>query len=53
LRRRVPHRGHAVAYAASCVLAKFPEAVGCLKFHYGRMRRLPARIIEHKSKAPA
>jgi GT2 family glycosyltransferase len=50
LRRTVPHRGHALAYAASCVLSKFPQVVGLAKFYLGRARGVPARIIEYKSK---
>jgi GT2 family glycosyltransferase len=49
LRRRVPHRGHAFAYAASCVLAKFPQAVGVMKFYLGRARGIRPRIIEYKT----
>lgn len=48
LRRRVPVRRHALAYAASCVLGKFPQAVGVVKFHLDRARRAPVRIIEYK-----
>jgi GT2 family glycosyltransferase len=53
LRKRVPHRGHALAYATSCVLAKFPQAVGLVKFYLTRARGVPARIIEHKLKGTA
>jgi GT2 family glycosyltransferase len=53
LRPRVPHRGHALAYATSCVLAKFPQAVGLLKFYLDRARGAPARIIEYKSRGTA
>jgi len=49
LRKRVPHSGHALAYAASCVLGRFPQAIGLVKFHLGRARGTPARIIEYKS----
>jgi len=48
LRRRVPVRRHALAYAASCVLAKFPELIGILRCKIDRYKRRPARIIEHK-----
>ncbi len=50
LRKRVPHRGHALAYATSCVLAKFPQVIGLVKFYLGRMRGIQTRIIEYKSK---
>jgi GT2 family glycosyltransferase len=50
LRRRVPRRG-ALAYAANCVLAKVPQAVGVLKYYVGRLRRTPPRIIEYKGAA--
>lgn len=53
LRKRVPHRGHALAYAASCVLAKFPQAVGLIKFYLGRARGVRPRIIEYKSRTTA
>jgi GT2 family glycosyltransferase len=53
LRRRVPHRGHALAYATSCVLAKFPQAVGLLKFYLDRARGIRPRIIEYKPKGTA
>jgi GT2 family glycosyltransferase len=53
LRQRVPHRGHALAYATSCVLAKFPQAVGLLKFYLNRARGGSARIIEYKTKDTA
>ena len=48
VRNRVPARKDALAYAASCVLAKFPEAVGVARFFVNRARRGPARIIEYK-----
>ena len=48
VRRRVPARRDAAAYAASCVLAKLPEAVGMARFAVTRLRRRPARIIEYK-----
>ncbi|WP_439621379.1 glycosyltransferase family 2 protein [Gemmata sp.] len=50
LRTRVPRRRHALAYAASCVAGRFPEAVGLAKFYLGRARGAPARIIEYKTK---
>lgn len=48
VRKKVPARKHAAAYAASCVLAKVPEAVGVGRFLATRARRGPARIIEYK-----
>jgi glycosyltransferase involved in cell wall biosynthesis len=51
LRRRVPRRGPALAYAANCVLAKVPQTVGVLKYYVGRALRTPPRIIEYKGSA--
>jgi GT2 family glycosyltransferase len=51
LRRRVPRRGPALAYAANCVLAKVPQTVGVLKYYVGRARRVTPRIIEYKGAA--
>jgi GT2 family glycosyltransferase len=48
VRGRVPAKKDAAAYATSCVLAKFPEAVGMARFAATRLRRKPARIIEYK-----
>ena len=53
LGKRVPHRGHALAYATSCVLGKFPQAVGVAKFYIGRLRGIPARLIEYKLQGAA
>ncbi len=50
LRTRVSHRGHALAYATSCVIGKFPQAIGLIKFYLGQARGAPARLIEYKSK---
>ena len=48
LRRRVPRRRLALEYATSCVLSKFPEALGVLRFLARRVRGGSARIIEYK-----
>lgn len=39
---------HALLYAVLCVLGKFPEAVGQLRYTWHRMRGGPARLIEYK-----
>jgi glycosyltransferase involved in cell wall biosynthesis len=49
LRKRIPHRGHALAYAVSCVFGKFPQAVGLVKFYLGQVRGTPTRLIEYKT----
>ncbi|MFO0850938.1 MAG: glycosyltransferase [Gemmataceae bacterium] len=48
LRRRVAVRRHALAYAAACVLGKFPQAVGVWRYARDRRRRRAAQIIEYK-----
>ncbi|HUB82397.1 MAG TPA: glycosyltransferase family A protein [Bryobacteraceae bacterium] len=35
-------------YAAACVIAKFPQAVGQIRFLLGRLARRPSRLIEYK-----
>jgi len=37
-------------YAASCVLAKVPEAVGVLTYLTNRLRKRPSTLLEYKSK---
>jgi hypothetical protein len=37
-------------YAVFCVLGKFPQTVGQLRFHLGRLFRRPGRLIEYKGK---
>jgi GT2 family glycosyltransferase len=41
---------HAVArlYAAACVAAKFPQALGQIRFCLGRLAKRPSRLIEYK-----
>jgi serine O-acetyltransferase len=36
-------------YALYCVLAKFPETRGIIKYHYGQLKGKPEKIIEYKS----
>ena len=46
-RALTPH--DALLYAAFCVLAKFPEALGQIVFHSRRFLRRPSRLIEYKA----
>ena len=39
----------AALYARFCVLAKLPEALGVLRFHFDRLRRRRAVLIEYKA----
>jgi hypothetical protein len=47
-------RGDATAdawlYGYFCVLGKFPELIGVLKFHWERLRGQQAKIIEYKGR---
>lgn len=43
----------ALAYALSCVIGKFAQALGQIKYHLGRFSSRPAKLIEYKSAAPA
>jgi GT2 family glycosyltransferase len=47
-RRRPLPAKHALAFAASCVLSKFPEWLGACKFRIRRLLGGPATIIEYK-----
>jgi hypothetical protein len=38
----------ALAYATSCVVGKFPESLGALRFWAGRLTGRRSRIIEYK-----
>jgi hypothetical protein len=40
-------------YAASCVLAKFPQALGLIRFWLGRLTGRRSRLIEYKTVEPA
>jgi glycosyltransferase involved in cell wall biosynthesis len=46
--RRGWPRSDAQLYAAACVLGKFPQALGSLRFALDRLRGGPSRLIEHK-----
>jgi hypothetical protein len=46
--RRRARPGLALAYAMTCVAAKFPEFVGHCRFFADRLRGRPVRIIEYK-----
>lgn len=48
LRERGESRGDAVLYAAHCVLAKFPQALGQLVYVWNRLTGRRSLIIEHK-----
>lgn len=39
---------HARLYSASCVLGKFPQMLGALRFHFNRLRRRHHTLIEYK-----
>lgn len=40
-------------YALFCTLAKFPQALGLVRYHWTRLRRREATLIEYKSADPA
>jgi len=46
--RRGAGMRESIWYAVFCVLAKFPQAFGALRFWWERFRRRPARLIEYK-----
>ena len=39
-------------FAASCVVGKFPKAIGLARYWAGRIGRRPSRIIEYKGDEP-
>lgn len=47
-RRDGMNRADARLYAAACVVAKFPQALGQIRFSMGRIARRPSRLIEYK-----
>jgi GT2 family glycosyltransferase len=49
-RRKIGSR-YAVPYAAACVVAKFPQALGMLTYHWNRLRGSRAGLIEYKGPA--
>jgi GT2 family glycosyltransferase len=48
VRRRVPIRRHALEYAVSCVVAKFPQVLGIFRYNLDRLKQRQAQIIEYK-----
>jgi len=48
MRRRTFKPGDSLAYALFCTLAKFPQALGIGRFHYGRLIGKRHPIIEYK-----
>jgi GT2 family glycosyltransferase len=46
-RKRWP-AGESARYAIACVLAKFPQAQGLIRYHANRCINRPSRIIEYK-----
>ena len=48
MRRRTFKPGDSLAYALFCTLAKFPQALGIGRFHYGRLIGKRRPIIEYK-----
>ena len=53
LRRRGFTSGDALLYAAHCMAAKAPQVAGIARYRWDRLRRRPARIIEHKQPGAA
>jgi len=51
-RRRGAPSGHAWLYAVFCVLAKLPQALGQLRFVFGRRPGQAPALIEYKTVAP-
>jgi len=47
-RRRVGSALDAAAYAFACVISKFAEFVGLLKFYRTQLRGNPLQLIEHR-----
>jgi len=47
-RRRGYSYADSLLYALSCVLAKFPQLVGQMRFLHGLVRRRPSRLIKYK-----
>jgi len=43
----------AFLFAASCMLAKFPQAQGQLRFYWGKFFKRPSRLIEYNTPSPA
>jgi glycosyltransferase involved in cell wall biosynthesis len=48
MRRRGFSQSDSLLYAIFCVLAKFPQARGVLRFWWGKLRSKPSEIIEYK-----
>lgn len=44
-------RPDALLFAASCILAKFPQAQGQLRFYWGKLFKQPSRLIEYNAPA--
>jgi GT2 family glycosyltransferase len=51
-RRRGAEMGHAWLYAVYCVLAKLPQALGQLRYLFGRRPGQAPALIEYKTVAP-
>jgi GT2 family glycosyltransferase len=47
-RRRNLSRTDAAAYAGACLISKFAEFVGLIKFYRTQLRGTPMRLIEHR-----
>jgi GT2 family glycosyltransferase len=52
-RRQGEQPGDAGLFAINCVLVKFPQMVGVVRYNLDRWGRKPAKIIEHKRLAAA
>lgn len=44
---------NATLFGVFCMLAKFPQAQGQLRFYWGKIFRRPSRLIEYNPSAPA
>ncbi|MFW6058703.1 MAG: glycosyltransferase family 2 protein [Phycisphaeraceae bacterium] len=50
-RRQGDGTGAAMLYAVFCVLGKFPQMLGQMKYHMGQWRQRPSTLIEYKGPA--
>lgn len=42
----------ALLFGIACVLAKFPQAQGLLRFYWGKLLKKPSRLIEYNTSTP-
>ena len=50
-RKRGTSLGHSALYGVSCVVSKFPQAIGQLRYVFGRLAGRRSRLIEYKGTA--